>query len=62
MRKIDKFENINEENFKRVVGVKRSVKIYQELDVFIEIFKESLADLRTNSNYKIVLKNHLKIL
>jgi hypothetical protein len=24
MRKVDKFEKVNEENFKRVVGVKRS--------------------------------------
>ena len=29
MRKVDKYENVNDENFKRVLGVKRST--YEEM-------------------------------
>jgi len=36
MRKIDKFEKINEENFKRVVGVKR-----ETFEVMVEEYKKS---------------------
>jgi hypothetical protein len=39
MRKVDKFENVNEESFKRLVGVKRStfevmVNEYKKQDVY----------------------------
>jgi hypothetical protein len=36
MRKIDKFEKVNEENFKRVVGVKRST-----YEVMVEEYKKA---------------------
>jgi len=36
MRKIDKFEKVNEENFKRVVGVKRAT-----FEVMVEEYKEA---------------------
>ena len=36
MRKIDKFKKVNEENFKRVVGVKRAT-----FEVMVEEYKEA---------------------
>ena len=39
MRKIDKFEKVNEENFKRVVGVKRAT-----FEVMVEEYKKSEAE------------------
>ncbi len=36
MRKIDKFEKVNEENFKRVVGVKRST-----FEIMVKEYKKS---------------------
>jgi len=39
MRKIDKFEKVSEENFKRVVGVKRST-----FEVMVEEYKKSEAE------------------
>ena len=36
MRKIDKFEKVNEENFKRVVGVKR-----ETFKVMVEEYKKA---------------------
>jgi hypothetical protein len=39
MRKIDKFEKVNEENFKRVVGVKRST-----FEVMVKEYKKAEAE------------------
>ena len=36
MRKIDKFEKVSEENFKRVVGVKRAT-----FEVMVEVYKKA---------------------
>ena len=36
MRKVDKFEKVNEENFKRVVGVKRST-----FEVMVNVYKKA---------------------
>jgi len=37
-------------------------KIYQELDTFIKIFKQSISDMKKNDNYRVVLQKHLKVL
>ena len=37
-------------------------KIYEELDAFIDIFKQSIADVKNNDTYKILLEKHLRIL
>ena len=36
MRKVDKFEKVNEENFKRLVGVKRAT-----FEVMVEVYKKA---------------------
>ena len=41
---------------------KETSKIYNELDLFINLFQESLKDMKLNFHYKTILKNHLKIL
>ena len=49
MRKIDKFEKVNEENFKRVVGVKR-----ETFEVMVEEYKKAKIERRQeeeNRNY-----------
>ena len=46
MRKIDKFEKVNEENFKRVVGVKRST-----YKVMVEEYKK--AEIERKKEHKI---------
>ncbi len=40
----------------------RVEKIYEELDAFIDIFKQSVADVKNNDTYKILLEKHLKVL
>ena len=37
-------------------------QIYRELDMFIDIFKQSIANVKENTHYKQVLKQHLQIL
>ena len=37
-------------------------KIYEELDAFIDIFEQSIADVKKNDTYKILLEKHLQIL
>jgi hypothetical protein len=37
-------------------------QIHKELDMFIEIFKQSISDIKENIQYKEVLKQHLEIL
>jgi len=36
MRKVDKFEKVSEENFKRLVGVKRAT-----FEVMVEVYKKA---------------------
>ena len=46
MRKIDKFEKVNEENFKRAVGVKRAT-----FEVMVEEYKK--AEIKRKKGHKI---------
>ena len=46
MRKIDKFEKVNEENFKRVVGVKRAT-----FEVMVEEYKK--AEIERKKRHKL---------
>ncbi len=40
----------------------KTTKIYEEVDTFIEIFKQSITNIKEDPHYKIVLQKHLKIL
>lgn len=40
----------------------KAEQIYKELDTFIDIFKQSIANVKENPQYKIILEKHLKVL
>ena len=55
MRKVDKYKNVNDESFKRVVGVKRSR--YEEM---VNEYKKA-EEKRKENHWKLRKKNYAKI-